>query len=242
MPRKKQQNRKKNYPKKPKVRFDQSGDKEVQKSGSPKRDIVLYKGIGIPAQFYTKLKWNYTFGMTTLPYEEVRIRANSPFDPWYNVLIGTGSALYNNELGLIYNKQCTIASTIALTFVNRTNVNEPAFCKVGVFPLADTTTAVNVREATERDNCVFAQLGPNTGDQGIIQMKSYAKNHAILGLAPDEYNDDTQSSLVFSTPTQNCLWHVFAGTLDGIAATNIYCDVTVTYYVKFYERVLVASQ
>lgn len=214
------------------------GDKEVVKTGQTREDTVVYRGIGIPNQFFTKLKYNQTFTVSTFPYLETLIRSNSVFDPVF--ALGGGQPMYLDEFSLLYSRYTVYASSITLTFINRTNTTEAAFIKVGVYPLTDSSTSSTVAEATERDNCIYAQLGPNTGDQGIVTMNAYAKIYKIAGKDKSQSGDDTMSALVTADPAISPLWHIFVGTLDGITNVNVHIDMTITYYVKFYDRLNVS--
>lgn len=213
------------------------GDKEVVNTGQAKKDSVVYRGIGIPNQFFTKLKYNQTFSITATPYLETLIRSNSVFDPVY--ALGGGQPMYLDEFAQLYNRYTVYASSITLTFIQRTAQTEASYVKVGVYPLVDTSTAGSVSEATERDNCIYAQLGPNTGDQGIVNMNAYGKIYKIAGRDKTEAGDDTMSATVTADPAISPLWHIFTGTLDGITDVNVYVDMTITYYVKFYDRLSV---
>jgi len=229
----KRYNRRKNFAK-------TQADKEIVKTGRPKKDVILYKGIGIPNQFFTKLKYNVTFEMDLYPYEEVLIRMNNINDPVY--ALGGGQPMYFDQLALLYSNYTVYGCSATLTFINKTNTTESAFTKVGIYPLNDSTTAANVAEATERDYCTYAQLGPNTGDQGIITMSSYAKPYQVVGRDKDEAGDDTMTgTFAGSGPVQEPLWHIFAGTIDGTANTNVYVDCTFVFYVKAFDRIRVAS-
>lgn len=225
------------------VDFAQSGDKEVQKSGHPKVDMVIYKGIGLPSQFFTKLKWNYIYSFNTSYFEDKYIRMNSVFDPDPTVVGGSPtSVMYHNELSTLYDYYTVYASKINVTFIMRTNTTEASFQKVGIYPLHESTvvpnaTTLSLVQATTRDNCVYAQLGPNTGDQGIISMQSYAKVASVLGIKKGALGiDDTLQSFVANTPSQECYWHIFAGSLDGSTTSNVYADIEITYYVKYHKK------
>lgn len=231
----KRKNYRKRYRRKRKNQYPhQSDDKEVQSTGKALQQTVIHRGIGIPSIFLTKLKFNYSQKFNSAAFNDFLIRANSVYDPLYAV--GGLQPMYYDELANLYQRYCVLSSSCQVTFVNAVASGEPGFIKVGMYPLGDTTSPANITEATERDNCKYAQLGPNTGDQGIVQMKSYCKNSSIVGKARDENTDDILSADTASNPIRQVYWHIWNGTLDGISNTNIYVDITVTYYVKFYDR------
>jgi len=226
--------KKKQYKKKVQNVVHSSGDKEVTHTGKSKTDSVVYRGIGIPGVFYTKVKYSDTYSFTTSPYQEHLMRMNSIFDPDYS--FGGSQPMYYDELSLLYQNYVVLGCDISATFINKANTTEAAYAKVGIYPLGISTTASGLEHATERDNCTFAQLGPNTGDQGIISMNCYSKPYQVLGLNKSLAQDDTMSANFSANPSTDCLWHIFGGSLDGLTNVNIYIDIVITYYIKCYER------
>lgn len=231
-------NYKKKYKKKKRKGIHLTGDKEVIKTGQARRDAVIYRGIGIPNVFFTKLKWNHQFDVNSFPFDSRLFNANG-LNPPSGLVIG--QPMYFDELQQLYGRYCVLASEITCIFQQKSASLGAAFAKCGLYPLGVSTPALNLKEAIERDNCVYAQLGPNTGDQGIIQMSGYGKSHEIVGLPSDENTDDTMSALMTANPNRRAYWHVFMGTNDNTALTNIYLDVTITYYVRFFDRINVNS-
>lgn len=213
------------------------GDKEVIKTGKAKYKSIVYRGIGIPSTYFTKLKYTvqYNAGSVGSPFIEYLFRMNSVFDPEF--ALGGGQPMYYDQITAMYRSYCVFGSGINLTFTQKTNTTEAAFIKCGVYPIETSNSASGVSEAIERDNCVYAQLGPNTGDQGIVNMNAFAKPYAVLGRGKFEKEDDTMCALVSSNPVQQCLWHVFLGTNDGLTSVNAYIEITLTYYVKFFDRI-----
>lgn len=213
-------------------------DKEIHTSVGPINDSVIYKGIGIPSKFFTKIKYHTTVTLNTSSLNDIIIRGNSINDPEY--ALGGGRPMYVEQFAQLYDRYVVYASNIDLAFTNTSGTGGSAFAKVGVFPLSSPVPVNSTIEAIERDNCTWAQLGPNTGDQGILNMSMYAKSTAVLGLPNNEGDDDVISAPINSNPTREAFWHVFAGTNDIATNTNIYVDITVVYYVKFYEKKQVA--
>lgn len=234
--------RKKKYRRRYNKRKDHTqtkGDKEVINTGRPKRDVIMYKGIGIPNVFFTKLKYSLTLQFNSSAYQEALIRMNNINDPVY--ALGGGQPMYYDELAALYTYYTVYGASATITFINKTNTTEAAFTKVGIYPLNTSTTAASIGEATERDYCTYAQLGPNTGDQGIITMSSYAKPYQVIGRDKDEAGDDTMTgTFAGSGPVQEPLWHIFAGTLDLTTTANVYADCVFTFYVKAFDRIAVA--
>lgn len=226
--------KRKNYRKKKTQIIIRESDKEVTNTGKARQQALIYRGIGIPSIFCTKLKYNFTQALNGTFLNIVNIRGNGAYDP--EQAAGGGQPMYFDQFSALYQRYTVLSSSISCTFVNRAGVGEAAFTKVGVYPLGDLVAPLTLQEATEKDNCKYAQLGPNTGDQGIIQMNHYAKATQVLGKAKDENTDDTLSAGIGANPAREWFWIVFAGALDGTAAISLYLDITVTYYVKFYDR------
>lgn len=236
MPRKKNNNKKKYTKKHKKEIISSSGDKEVTFTGHPKTDTVLYKGVGVPQSFVTKLKYNERILFNGSAMNTWYYRANGPYDPRFS--LGGGQPMWYDQLSALYSRYCVLASSIQATFINNNTTITPA-TRVGIFPDTVTTNPpLDIEAAVERDNCTYATCGSPSGDQGIINMISYAKIHKMLGLKANEKQDDTLCGLTaVAPPTREAFWCVFLGTLNTATVTDMYMDVTITYYVKFFSRI-----
>lgn len=234
MPRTRTKNRRRYRRRTRNVKTTDKQDGEIMMTGKVNMRPVIYRGIGIPPAFYTKLKFNYNQQFTGSPITDFIIRANGPFDPLF--AIGGLQPMYYDEFAALYNRYCVLASEIQVSFVNGTSAGQAAYQKVCVYPIADSFGAANITVATERDNCKYAICGPSNGDQGVMNIRHYAKTTAVVGKAHSEAQDDVLSASVISLPSREWYWHVVAGTLDGITGQNIFMDITITYYIKFYDR------
>lgn len=236
MPRKyKRKYRKKNYKKK-KYQLSVKQDEGVVSTGKPRNTIILYKGIGLPSQYICKLKWNVTVDFNSSHYQEYIINANGPYDPQY--ALGGSQPMYYDELTSLYDYYNVLSSSVVVNFVNKTAAAGSSFVKCGIFPHGNATNTTGITESTERDSCNFAQLGPNTGDQGIMTVKHYAKTTAVLGKNNDEKDDDSLSAYKNQLPNEPWYWHVFVGSLDRTSTVNLFADITLVYYVRFFNRAL----
>lgn len=221
--------------KKAKKDISTGGDKEVIKTGQIGKQSVVYRGIGLPAEFYTKLKYNVNLTFNTFPYEEILFRMGSIFDPEF--AFGGDKPMYTDQFFTLYRKFNVNACDIKMSFINKSATGETSYQRVGCYPLGQTAFATGIQEAVERDNGVYSTLGPNTGDQGIVNMSLYGKIHKLLGLPKDEAQDDSLSGTTSSNPTVGAYAHIYCGSLDGLTTSNVYCTVTLTYYVRFYDRI-----
>lgn len=209
-------------------------NKPVYKQPRPDTDAVLYKGIGIPAKFYTKLRYTEAIALTSVAYTEPLYRMNSVYDPVY--AMGGGQPMYHDELSQLYDNYCVYGSKITATFINRSATTETAFVRAGIYPLVNSGTAVTPDEAIERDNCIYAYVGPNTGDQGCVTMSTYADVYKVYGRERDERDDALFTASTSASPVNTCFWHVFAGTIDESTALNMYVNIELIYYVKYFSR------
>lgn len=242
MPNQKRKNygkRRRRYQKKQMVMVRGKVDNEITNTGKTNMKPLLYRGIGIPPAFYTKIKFNYDQLNNTSTLSDLVVRGNGAYDPLFAV--GGLQPMYYDQLTALYERYCVLASEITATFVNQSNVGTGSFQKVGIYALTDSSGPANLSEATERDNCKYAHLGPANGDQGIITINHYAKTTDVVGKANSESQDDILSALNIAVPSRQWFWHVFAGTLDGSTNQSVHVDITVTYYIKFYDRFEVAQ-
>lgn len=235
MPRKQGYRKRKYYNKKKKEqRVISTGDKEVTITGTSSNKPVIYRGIGIPSVFMTKLKYSSTVVLSGIPFDYYTFRGNSVYDPDYT---GTGTQpLYYDELTALYRSYTVLGSEIQVTFSNRTSSGNAQYTRVGIYPLSDQTPYGNIDICSERDNCIYSTLGPPNGDQGIINMKSYGKTVNILGMRKDESTDDAVTALVTANPQKEFFWVLWAGSLDALTNISVYATITMTYYVRFSDR------
>lgn len=237
MPRKRMnyRKRKRNYRKKS-IYPRSNDDKEVIHTGKNNNKSVVYRGIGIPPVFYTKLKYNTTIQVNSI-FGEYLFNGNSLYDPDRT---GIGhQPMYADQFAALYRKYFIIASTINLSFINRLSSGDiglTPFGTVGVYALTSLLSSVDLTDATERDNCSYSAIGPSTGDQGIMNMSQYKKTKEVTG---KNNMDDDLIGLTgdFGTsPSLPWCWHIFYGSADASNNLELFVNVTITYYVKYFDR------
>lgn len=209
------------------------GDKEVTvNENAYQNQAVIYKGIGLPDTFITKLRYTTIVSFSIAEFARHLFRGNSIYDP---DATGTGGQpMFFDQLAALYANYTVYGSSIDVQFVNRSSSTESAFIKVGVFPIdAITTSSGDINTASERNRCRFAILGSNQGDQGIINIKNYARSTNMLGVSRNEKDDNTLSSLVNDNPAKQWYWSAWAGSLNQSAIAQVYATINMTYYVKF---------
>lgn len=239
MPRKRiTRNRKRNYRRKKKIYPYSNDDKEVIHTGKSTNQSVVYRGIGIPPVFYTKLKYNETFAVSSI-FGEYLMNGNSIYDPDRT---GVGhQPMYADQFADLYRKYHVTACSINLSFINRTSTGDVGitpFGTVGVYALTSASASVDLTDATERDNCSYSAIGPSTGDQGIMNMSQYKRTSEVVG--KNTLDDDLIGATGNSgtNPALPWIWHIFYGSSDKSDSLQLYINVTLTYYVRFFDRIL----
>lgn len=224
-----------------KVANKSSEDKEIIRTGRPNNRPLIYRGIGIPPIFMTKLKYNETVPVSSA-FGEYLFNGNSIYDP--NRTSTGHQPMYQDEFAALYRKYAVSASKIQVSFVNRKAAGEigiTPFGTVGVYPHTSSTTSVDLTDATERDNCTYASIGPNTGDQGIINMTQYSKTRQVVGKGIDDDDLIGNTGNSGNNPALPWNWHLFYGSLDATDNLELYITVTITYYIKFFDRIKVGG-
>lgn len=199
-----------------------------------RQSILRFKGVGLPDQYFTKLQWAETYNLTSVGSIASQIfRGNSLYDPDYT---GVGTQpYYFDQLAGLYKKYIVYASKIQVTFVQGTGSGGGAFCTVYLVPKpTDVALPTSADEETQLPRCKSAQMGPNTGGDGVIKISHYGKSATIIGRLLS--SDDVLSANTTSNPTQQFYWHIGVQSMDETTTPNIYAKVTITYYCKFFDR------
>lgn len=185
-------------------------------------------------QFQSNSRLNLTYTGSTLTSTTASFQANSLFDPLGNS--GTIQPQFFDEMMAFYQRFQVIKCKLELGISNTTD----ACVLVNIVPITDLTDTYTLDTASVMPRAITRTLGPLSGSNSTIKMKSVTLIKNVAGTIDDTILQGTSTS----SPTRLVYWHVsHAPTFVGLSS-----DYTINLWVKltFYTllsdcQVLVAS-
>lgn len=185
--------------------------------------LVYRRGTYLPTQYTTTLRFAAVNKLTTAGgAEDLVMRGNSPYDPYYDA--GGTTAAGWNELAALYGYYRVSASSIKLTLVNH-DTDDPVH--VSLYGFADPTDATTVT--------AFAQKGAKTGivtaEKGSTVITNFTTTKALFGLGSQSDEAWTNTAAV---PSKQWFWHcVFKNYSTN--ALDLEYRVEISYNITFFE-------
>lgn len=188
---------------------------------------------GFPTQLYTKLKYTQTVQLnaTSGTISTNVFSGNSCFDPDVS---GTGHQPYfYDQLTSIYNSYCVFASKIHVVAGTNSSVDS----RVVVRPAIPSTAVGNMDLECERPNCKCAYIKP----EGTAKpLNHFAKSGQVFGSQSKKLDENFQAASS-ANPNNRWYWLVAAQATDSASTAVVQATVTITYYVRFFDRATVGS-
>lgn len=170
-------------------------------------------------------------GGGALPIDDYVFRGNGCFDP--DFAVGGAQPLGYDQWSAFYRRYRVRGSKITVRCSNNAAIDATAY----IVAMNTSSGIVDRNQIMEMTYSKFTPLSNDAG-QPAIQHELYCSTAQVRGSPADivQYEADL-SALVTTTPTQEWFWHV-GGIGYGSSANNfdINMDITVTYYVDFYDR------
>lgn len=187
-------------------------------------------GTFFPSQYTTTLRFAAIDKLTTAGgVEDLVIRGNSPYDPYYDA--GGEVAAGWDELAAIYTYYRVSASGIKVTLVNH-DADDPVHISIFANPGTADITATGS----------FAQKGAKTGivtaEKGSAVVGNFATTKALFGLGSSSDEAWTNTAAV---PTKGWHWHCLFKNYST-NALNLEYRLDVFYNVTFFELKTQAQQ
>jgi len=185
----------------------------------PRTDLITANSA------FVKVRYS-TFIGTTAAVTTVIYRGNGPNDPDFGVGGGVpgGWATYQT----MYLNQCTVFSTCKIEVMNSAS----ASMEVVLFP---SLTASLGADPLENNDCYHAVMGPVTAPNGKLTKTMGMSSKKMFGKT-SVVDDDVYQSTVISTPTTQYYWVLYLSSPNGADLTDFKCWVTLTYWVKLFNR------
>lgn len=198
------------------------------------KPVICYAPTVCPDIMRVRLCYNERItsaGGGTVPIVDFVFRGNSPFDPQF--ALGGGQPMGFDQWAAFYRKYRVIASKLVVKYSNNAAIE--AF---GYVSAANTSAAYTDRSAmNERVYTKTVNIGTDTV-QGVGEIEYYMPTNVIRGGPSDlvRYNPNL-SALTTANCNEQWYWHVGAyGVGASVNNYDVNCDVSVYYYVEFFDR------
>ena len=227
----KRYNKKRNYKRK-------KNYKRKRRGGRNKALITHVRGAGISDMVYVKL--NYVDRIVIDGIEgdstfEYAFRGNSCFHP--DAITGGHQPLYYDQYSLLYDKYRVMGSSIKIDVINSSGTSTMFYA---IEPNTDDASIGDVSTFYEQTRSGAPKIVPIAGRLSSKMVK-YVSTRRVCGLTKSQMMDDTFASRTNNNPNNVWYWNLFFQSMDGTAHVTGYFMVKITYYVQFYDRLLMVA-
>lgn len=191
----------------------------------------------VPDMFNTVLKYNQSYDMSSMSGTYRNFRGNSVYDPDET---GTGEQPTGfDQLMLLYNYYTVSASKIKILCMNDSTTASSGNIIVSVIPLTvDTDSLLGFRQLMTNSFAKSRAIAPVSAGGNPIVLSNYITTKKMLpGFS---VKDQGYAGTDASSPGEEWYWHVEVNHIDGVSSTDLWINVTLEYYVSFFDKRLLA--
>jgi len=185
----------------------------------------------VPDRMYTKVKYTtqITVSAITTSFWHT-FRGNSLYDPDYTGV--GGQPLGYDQLSAFYKRVRVHSSKVMLRI---SNPNTQSYM-VSLWPSLDATpTPADDQNWKAQPYSKTRAIGSVLG-QGTQYLNNYMSTARRIGIKSIEYSPEYTHDTTHN-PDQIWYWHVGVNTTNGEDVQSLPIDVTIHYFVEFYDRV-----
>lgn len=168
--------------------------------------------------------------MTSLPSVSRLFRGNGPYDP--DATGVGGSCVGWNQWAGIYNQYRCFGSAINIKALNISTASTGNSILNLVPQLEGVSAAYNIIAGWPYVKNTF--LAPVSAGSNGAMLSNYMSTQKIYDEKISQ--DNVYASSVTSVPTSQWFWIVQGDTFDQTTSVNIDYQVTMTYYIEFFDR------
>lgn len=202
-------------------------------------DAIVYKGIGMPDRFYTRLRYQEiasvscpsgTLGMT-------QFRGNSLYDP--NFTGGGNQPSYFDQIcssTALYNQYLVYGSKIEVRYSNVADTFATGNLDVALVPSQTafgSTGWVNIDDMDSSKMVKRQSLSHYNGS--VKRLHHYATTSKIFDVKNIRDNLGSFAGTSTSNPTAFWYWVIAAQPMDRTTTTSVNILVRITYYAMFFN-------
>lgn len=202
------------------------------------------RSVIVPDEQFMKLKYN---GVATMLISAGSISnyiwsGNSVYDPDVS---GTGhQPMGFDQWSAFYNKYTCFGSKITVEILNISGATAGAQnIQATLMPLA-SRVATSVPQSVTDINVLYEypycqhKEGNIVGGASRLKFKSYMSTAKIDGVSKQKIAiDDNYTALISADPVNEWKWMIAAQTADQSSGVTLKAIVTITYYVKMFDRI-----
>lgn len=171
-----------------------------------------------------------------ITFVKLYYRGNSPWDP-YSTGAG-GQPRGWDQYAPLYARYLCYGSKITVRFSAEANATADTFT-CGIVPALGVNTGLNpddisgFMERRDRRNKTFVPNGNAT-----CTLSHYASTRKMYGVQYNQMGDSVFSAPTTGNTASEWFWMIGAQCPDGATARQLFVRVSITYYVKFYDRII----
>jgi len=231
--------RKRNYRRKRPTRYRGRRYKKYQRKG-PSTKVIKFT-TGIPDRMMLKLKYAQSVQLVDAVGgvdQFYAFRGNSIWDP-DRTGVGT-QPLGRDQWVNFYNYYTVHGSKINVQILNQKSASTESTVIVSLSPqITDPAIGgITTNELPTYPYCKWVLLSGSASGNLPKYISSYMSTRKIFG-EKDQLDDDYKS-LQGTNPTNQWYWRIQSNNVDATNIFSVIMLVTITYYVEFQERVLLA--
>lgn len=205
----------------------------------------VFMPMQMPESIFTKVKYNVSklmvTGNTAGEAAVLYFRGNGPYDP--DTETGGRFPLYWRNWSQLYNKYTCFASKIHISFVpNDTDTQNKQSIIYGVVPVVvPATLPSTVSVLNMQPQCRHKYSVLNTSAI-IPTLDHFMTTHKAFGVSKKKVSDDDALSGFTATgvPADQFNWAIYVAQPElattGVVTKTI-ADISITYYVRFFDRI-----
>jgi len=203
---------------------------KVRKTEGVANQMVVSRGIGMPRQFRTRLRFAFN-GTVAVSGTNTGIAwgCNTPNQPNRTVST-TETPGYYTKLAALYSRVYTVSSSIKLSVVNVTTADGVQFVLSND---SDSSVPTNIYESMERTGAHSGMLGHYQGGRAMEHASHQWSPKPFIGVSPDS----PDNTVVAADPPNPYFWFMELQSLGG-GTGNVVYQVVIEYDVVFHELVL----
>jgi len=192
-----------------------------------------------PDEIRVTLKYNqqFFFTSTTGAGASYTFRGNGPFDP---DATGAGAQpTAYDQWSALFNYQRTLGSSIKI--MGTPSSQSAAIMCLAVAPLPGASTISVTSDLSNLKSQKYAVWDQANFYTKALKLRKFCSTAQIFGKSEQAIEiDDTFSSSIGSTPTQQWIWQVGIQELTGVTE-SLYLSVELAYDIVFWSRVALSQ-
>lgn len=194
-----------------------------------KASKMIFRAPGVlPDRMFTKLTYTFPGISGASPLLVNSFRGNSLYDP--DASVGGAQPMGFDQLMTLYQRYRVNASSVKLTAVNNT-----AACGVRAVLVPSQDSGLATYQRLAESQYSKRALMANGNGQSRSFLKHYASTRKIYGIK--DSSEQEYSGTATTNPTNQWYWYTVFEAADGFTILDLQFDLTITYYVEFWNRV-----